>query len=159
MTTPHTLLLAACALVLQGALSTPARAADLAAGMVKNTKGSARIERGGTFLALAAGLPVLGSDRIHTGADGSAGIALRDDTLLSVGPNSVVALDKFVFDDVTHEGEMSATVKRGTLGVISGKLARKAPTAVKFITPSAVLGVRGTEFMIDAGGGAQAWDR
>lgn len=153
MKTPHTLALAAGAILLQGALSASAGAADLAAGMVKNTKGSARIERGGKFLALAAGLPVLGSDRILTGPDGSVGIALRDDTLLSVGPNSNVALDKFVFDDVSHEGEMSASVKRGTLGVISGKLARKAPAAVKFITPSAVLGVRGTEFLIDAGDG------
>lgn len=154
MKTPHILALAACALLLQATMGAQAQSTDLAAGMVKNTKGSARIERAGKFLALAAGLPVLGSDRILTGADGSAGIALRDDTLLSVGPNSNVALDKFVFDDVSHEGEMSASVKRGTLGVISGKLAKKAPTAVKFITPSAVLGVRGTEFVIDVGDGA-----
>ena len=133
--------------------SLPAGAADLAAGMVKNAKGSVTLERGGKAQALAAGATVMGSDRIVTGADGSAGITLRDDTLLSVGPNSRVSLDKFVFDDLTHEGEMSASVKRGTMAVISGNLAKKSPTSVKFVTPSAILGVRGTEFVIDVGAG------
>ncbi len=134
-------------------VSQPAGASSPAAGMVKNAKGSVTLERGGKVQPLAPGAVVMGSDRIVTGADGSAGITLRDDTLLSVGPNSRVSLDKFVFDEVTHEGEMSASVKRGTMAVISGKLAKKSPTAVKFVTPSAILGVRGTEFVIDVGDG------
>ncbi|MES2322574.1 MAG: FecR domain-containing protein [Pseudomonadota bacterium] len=132
-----------------------AAAAGLAAGMVKNAKGSVTLERAGKALPLAPGAAVMSEDRIVTGADGSAGITLRDDTLLSVGPNSRVSLDKFVFDEATHEGEMSASVKRGTMAVISGKLAKKSPGAVKFVTPSAILGVRGTEFVIDVGAGEQ----
>ena len=103
--------------------------------------------------AAPAGAAVLGSDRIVTGADGSVGIMLLDDTLLSVGPNSTVSLDKFAFDPATNDGALSASVKRGTMAVISGKLAKKTPGTVQFSTPSAILGVRGTEFVIDVGDG------
>ncbi|MES2127910.1 MAG: hypothetical protein V4463_11615, partial [Pseudomonadota bacterium] len=75
------------------------------------------------------------------------------ETVLSVGPNSTISLDKFAFDATSHEGVLNASVKRGTLAVISGKLSKKSPGAVQFTTPSAILGVRGTEFVIDAGPG------
>jgi hypothetical protein len=134
-----------------------AHAADapgtLPAGMIKTTKGSAAIEREGKKNPVQAGAAVLSSDRIVTGADGSVGITLRDETLLSVGPNSNVWLEKYAFDPTTHEGALDATVKRGTMAVISGKLSKQSPSAVQFRTPSSILGVRGTEFVIEVGGG------
>lgn len=123
------------------------------AGTIKIAKGGAIIEREGKQLPATAGAPVMGSDRIVTAADGSVGITLLDDTLLSVGPKSAIALDKFSFDPATHNGALSASVKRGTLAVISGKLAKKTPGTVQFTTPGAILGVRGTEFVIDVGDG------
>jgi hypothetical protein len=122
--------------------------------MIKTAKGSATIERPGGKLPVRAGMDVLASDRIVTSADGSVGIMLRDETMLSVGPNSSIALDKFAFDPATHDGVLNASIKRGTMAVISGKLSKKSPGAVQFSTPSAILGVRGTEFVIDAGQGA-----
>lgn len=143
----------ACAL-LQAALALPA-AAGPPAGMIKNSRGAASIERDGRTLAASAGAQVEGRDRITTNADGSLGILLRDDTMLSVGPNSVVSLDQFAFDPATSDGALRASVKRGTMAVISGKLAKKTPGAVQFSTPSAILGVRGTEFVIEVGEGEQ----
>ncbi|CAN7339918.1 FecR domain-containing protein [Pseudoduganella sp. LjRoot289] len=131
----------------------PAHAAE-PAGMVKTSKGSVTIEREGKKMGAPAGAAVMASDRIVTGADGSAGITLRDETLLALGPNTTLALDKFAFDTTTHEGALDASVKRGTLAVISGKLSKQSPKAVKFSTPSTVLGVRGTEFVIEVGDGA-----
>ncbi len=142
--------IALAAALLAGA---PAGAAENPAGTVKNSRGSASIEREGKKLPAPAGSALLGSDRIVTGADGSVGIMLLDDTLLSVGPNSTVSLDKFAFDPATNDGALSASVKRGTMAVISGKLAKKTPGTVQFSTPSAILGVRGTEFVIDVGDG------
>src|SRR5471032_1794703 len=160
MRIPRTLLLATllcCGATAQiGArAAAPAADADLAAGMIKTVKGSAVIERDGRQTPLAAGARVLSSDHIVTGGDGSVGITLRDETLLSVGPNSNVWLEKFAFDATTHEGALNATVKRGTMAVISGKLSKQSPDAVQFRTPSALLGVRGTEFVIDVGDGEQ----
>ncbi|NRR34343.1 FecR domain-containing protein [Oxalobacteraceae bacterium] len=143
---------ASAALLLHTALApAPAMAADQPAGTVKTSKGTAAIERAGRKFPAAPGAAVLGSDQIVTGADGSVGVTLRDETLLSVGPNSKVWLEKFAFDSTTHEGALNATVKRGTMAVISGKLSKQSPSAVQFRTPSAILGVRGTEFLIDVG--------
>lgn len=122
------------------------------AGTVKTAKGIVSIERGGQKLAAAPGARVEVADRIVTGADGAVGITLRDNTMLSAGPNSVLSLDKFAFDSTTHAGTVDATLKRGTLGVISGKIAKADPDAVRFRTPTVTLGVRGTEFVLEAAG-------
>jgi hypothetical protein len=126
-----------------------ATAAEAPAGMIKTSKGSASIERDGRKSPVQPGATLLASDRVVTGADGSVGITLRDETLLAVGPNSNVWLEKYAFDPTSHEGVLNATVKRGTLGVISGKLSKQSPGAVQFRTPTSILGVRGTEFVID----------
>lgn len=142
-----------CAPLLLSAALAQAQAPDQQAGMIKTAKGSAAIEREGKKNPVQPGAAVLASDRIVTGADGSVGITLRDETLLSVGPNSNVWLEKYAFNPTTHEGALDATVKRGTMAVISGKLSKQSPNAVQFRTPSSILGVRGTEFVIEVGDG------
>lgn len=119
------------------------------AGTVKKSTGSVAIVRAGQKLPAVTGAAVMVSDRVLTGADGSIGITLRDNTLLSAGPNSTLDLNRFSFDSTTHEGEVNATVKRGTLAVISGKIAANSPTRVAINTPTATLGVRGTEFVVE----------
>lgn len=121
------------------------------AGVVKISKGSVAVERGGQKVAAPVGARILASDRVVTGADGSVGITLRDNTILSAGPNSTVDLNKFAFNTTTHAGTIDATVKRGTLSVISGKIAKASPENVSFSAPGMTLGVRGTSFVIDAG--------
>lgn len=140
--------------VLLAALANLAWAAG-EAGMVKTVKGSVTIERNGQKQAAAIGAPVMAADRIVTGADGSIGITLRDNTMLSAGPNSTLELNKYAFDSTTHDGTLDASVKRGTLAVISGKIAKATPENVRFTTPTMTLGVRGTEFVVEAGRGAE----
>ena len=122
-----------------------------AAGTIKTLKGTASIERAGQKTPAAIGGKVLVSDRILTGPESSIGLTLRDNTLLSAGPNSTLELNRFAFDSTTHAGAVDATVKRGTLAVVSGKIAKASPENVVFNTPSVSLGVRGTEFIIEAG--------
>lgn len=119
------------------------------AGTVKTLKGSVSIVRAGERVPAVIGTTVFAADKVVTEADGAVGITLRDNSRLSAGPNSVLALDKFSFDSTTHAGELNATVKKGTLSVISGKLAAASPQSVTFNTPTAMLGVRGTEFVIE----------
>lgn len=123
------------------------------AGTVKNSKGTATIDRKGQKIAVTPGAAIESGDRIMTGADGAVGIMLRDNTSLSAGPNSTLDLDRYAFNSTTHAGQLQATVKRGTLAVISGKVTKANPEAVKFVTQSMTLGVRGTEFVIEAGQG------
>lgn len=121
------------------------------AGVVKVSKGEVLIERDQQKQAATVGTRIFSSDRVTTGADSAVGITLRDNTLLSAGPNSTIDLHKFSFDSTTHAGAIDASVKRGTLSVISGKIAKATPDGVKFSAPGMTLGVRGTSFIIDAG--------
>lgn len=130
------------------ALSAPALAEE--AGMIKTQKGAVSILRGGQTLTASVGMKVDTRDQIRTGADGAVGITLRDATLLSAGPNSTLTLNQYAFDPTTHEGKLDAKLQRGTLAVISGKIAKASPDTVRFSTPTVTLGVRGTSFLIEA---------
>jgi hypothetical protein len=121
------------------------------AGVVKTSKGNATLERAGEKMTVAVGSKVLVNDRVLTGPDGAVGIMLRDNTMLSAGPNSSLQMNKFAFDTTTNAGTIDASVRRGTVAVISGKIAKASPENVSFSTPTMTLGVRGTEFIIDAG--------
>jgi hypothetical protein len=75
---------------------------------------------------------------------------MEDDSLLSAGPNSTVTLDRYAFDPTTREGQFETTLQKGSLAVISGRIAKQSPEAMKVRTPSSILGVRGTEFVVSA---------
>ena len=121
------------------------------AGHVKVAKGAVQIERGGQKLPATLGAMLQAGDVVVTGADGSVGITFLDNSLLSAGPNSVLAIDRFAFDSTTHQGTFESSLQKGTLAVVSGKLAKQSPDAMKVKTPAAVLGVRGTEFLVRTG--------
>jgi hypothetical protein len=129
-------------------LATLASAADI--GQIKTSKGQVTIEREGKTLPGGAGVRVQTSDIVRTGADGSVGITMDDDSLLSVGPNSVLSLDRYAFDPTTSKGRFDASLNKGTLAVISGRIAKQSPDAMTVRTPTAILGVRGTEFAVSA---------
>jgi hypothetical protein len=126
--------------------STAAMPADV--GEVKVAKGTAYLERGAEKLPVRIGLPVQASDKVVTAADGTVGITFADNSLLSVGPDSVLAIDRYVFDSTTHAGQFDSTLSKGTLAVISGKMVKQSPDAMRIHTPSAIMGVRGTEFIV-----------
>lgn len=117
-------------------------------GQVKTAKGTAHIEREGKQLPVTAGMQVRQADTLVTGKDGAVGITFLDNSLVSTGPNSTLVLEKYRFDSTTHAGEFDASLKRGSLAVISGKMVKQSPEAMRIRTPSSVLGVRGTEFAV-----------
>ena len=128
------------------AVSAAAMASDV--GEVKKASGAAHLERAGAQLPLQVGTQVRAADRIVTGADGSVGITFLDNTLVSAGPNSTLVIDSYQFDSTTHAGKFDASLQRGSLAVISGKMVKQSPDAMRIRTPSSILGVRGTEFVV-----------
>jgi len=128
-----------------------AAAATEDAGHIKVSKGAVQIERSGQRLAAPVGQTVREGDVVITGADGSVGITFRDNSLLSLGPDSVLSIDRYIFDSTTHQGSFDSSLKQGTLAAVSGKLAKQSPDAMKVKTPAAILGVRGTEFLVRTG--------
>jgi hypothetical protein len=118
------------------------------AGRIKVSKGDVQIERNGKTLSAPVGTAVEVEDTVKTGADGSVGITFHDNSLLSAGPNSELVVERFVFDSTTHQGEFDTRLKKGTLAVVSGKIVKQSPEAMRIKTPAAIMGVRGTEFIV-----------
>jgi hypothetical protein len=130
--------------------ASPAVAQD--AGRVKTVKGTVYIERAGQRELALVGSGVRQADTLITGPDGAVGVTLADDTLLSAGPNSVLVIERFVYE-ANQPGSVEAALTKGTLAVVSGRIAKQAPDAMRVKTPSAILGVRGTEFVVRASAG------
>jgi hypothetical protein len=149
-----------CSAVLLAALAVlPLCGFAQAIGKIKVVSGEVTVERAGKAIPAALGTPVFQSDRITTGRNGAVGVLLDDDSRLSLGPNSSIALDKYEFDLATDDGSADVSIAKGTLSVVSGKLVRKTPGALKVRTPAAILAVRGTEFSVkvdEPGAGPQA---
>ena len=132
-------------------LAQQAEAQEIA--QIKKLNGAVSVERGGKSMPTAAGMKLLVADTVKTGPDGSVGITFTDNTLLSAGPGSTLILSQYTFNSTTHEGQFDTTVNRGTLSMVSGKMAKQSPKAVRVITPAAIMGVRGTEFFVTVEGG------
>ena len=146
MKQPSTRALAHICVLCAGITLAAGAAADI--GQIKVSKGQVTVERNGQAMPGQVGLPLEAADTVKTGADGSVGITMRDNSLLSAGPNSILALARFEFDATTSQGRFDTQLQRGTLAVISGRIAKQSPRAMTVRTPAAVLGVRGTEFVV-----------
>jgi hypothetical protein len=117
-------------------------------GQIKSVRGTVHVEREGQRLAATPGMQVRQSDTLVTGADGAVGVTFLDNSLLSAGPGSVLAIDRFSFNTTTHAGQFDASLRQGTLAVVSGKIVKQSPGAMRVRTPASVMGVRGTEFLV-----------
>lgn len=126
-----------------------ARAAD-PIGQVKTADGTVTVERAGAAQPIAVGDHVFQSDVVITAPGASVGITFIDNSMMSLGPDSRLVLDNFKFDTTTHEGEFDSSLQKGTLAVKSGQIVKQTPEAMKIKTPAALLGVRGTEFVVRA---------
>lgn len=99
---------------------------------------------GASARGLTVGAGVVQSERIRTNSNGSAQIAFKDSSALSIGRNSDVTIDRFVFDPASNAGEMTTSMTRGALRFVGGKVSHGSGATIK--TPSATIGVRGGVF-------------
>jgi len=127
-------------------------AGSAVAGIVKRSVGDVSLERAGQRLPVRPGTVVQVGDTLRTGADGAAGLTLADDSRLSAGPGTELVLSTFRFDATTQDGQLLVSLWRGTLNLVTGLIGKKAPEQVKVQTRTVVLGVRGTEFIVDSTG-------
>jgi len=124
-----------------------ARAAETI-GSVKNVRGTVSVVRAGETIAARPGLKLVAGDILETGADGALGLVLRDDSLLSLGPSSRVAIERFLFNPAEGKLGLTARILQGTLAYLSGFIGKLAPESTTFVTPVATIGVRGTHFAV-----------
>jgi hypothetical protein len=117
-------------------------------GQIKSARGTAHVERGGERLKAAPGMQVRAADRLVTGRDGALGVTFLDNTIVSTGPSTTFEIERYSFDSTTHAGEFDAALKKGSLAVVSGKMVKQTPGSMRVRTPSSIMGVRGTEFVV-----------
>jgi len=136
-------------LSLLAVITSVATADNTQVAQIKTVSGQAAIVRNGARIAAKIGDPLYEKDTIETGADGSIGITFIDNTVMSSGPNSQIVLEDYKFNSSNFKGSMLTDMKRGTVSMVSGDIARSSPGAMKVKTPTAILAVRGTRFVIE----------
>ena len=144
--------MAACIVagVLLGLLSTSQVPEKQPAGYVKVVMGAATITRGSVPMPARPGDAVYENDGFTTGADGRLGITLKDDTRVSLGPNSEIGLSEFKFSPA--EGQLGLVMKllRGVAAFVSGRIVALRSDAMRVETPASIVGVRGSHVVIRA---------
>ena len=134
-----------CLIILLFISTFSAFAADVI-GDVINTEGSAGIERtDGEDVDAEVDLDIFSYDTVKTGK-GKVAIGFIDDTRVDVTEHSKLIIDEFVYDPNTKTGSLSLKAALGTIRYASGQIAKTDPTNVQIKTPTATIGVRGTDF-------------
>ena len=117
-------------------------------GQIKTVTGTVSLSRNNMQLPAKAGDVLEQADVLTTGPDGSIGITFIDNSRFCAGPNSYIALQQFRFNPTTQDGAFLTEVRRGTLAILSGQIAKHSPEAMKVKTPTTILGVSGTRFAV-----------
>ena len=117
-------------------------------GTLKNVSGSVNVIRSGSTIPAKDGLRLKEKDTIETGADGRSAAILQDATRFSMGPNSRITIDQFLYNPGQGQVGMLLQMYRGIAAFVSGKVAQFAPEATRVETPVGIVGLRGTEFAI-----------
>jgi len=94
------------------------------------------------------GTPVSMNDLIQTGPNARLQITFRDNTLLTLGENARVVVDRYVYSPAQGNGAVAVSVTRGALRFATGKLGELQHKDVTVTTPAAALAVRGTDFWV-----------
>lgn len=135
------------ALLLTFATAGVATASDTI-GYVKTVSGKASVVREGVERNLTVGTPLFEDDTIKTGKDSSLGVTMKDGTTLSAGPETEILLDQYAYAPQAQQLGFVARVSQGTLDFVSGMLGKLAPESVSIQTPTGVIGMRGTHFVV-----------
>jgi len=114
---------------------------------VQKVSGMATVVRQGQTISAKIGLELYQNDMLRTGRDGSMGVIFNDETLLSLGPESSLVIDEFVF--APRQGKFSIAIRmvKGTVAYLSGLITKLAPESTHFETPTSSIGIRGTKFV------------
>ena len=124
-------------------------------GSVDQVEGNGVIDRDSTDITIEQELPVEQYDTVKTG-NGKVGILFVDDTRVDVTQHSKLIIDEFVYDPNTKKGKLNLSAKLGTIRYASGQIAKTSRQDITITTPTATIGVRGTDFSmtIDELGGS-----
>lgn len=141
--------LAAFAVILALFLARPGLAQEQA-GDIMNVSGPVNIARSGSVSLASAGDALLVGDVVTTGRNASAGLSFTDGSRVALGAESEFRVDAYAFEPMESRYALDVLLRRGVAVVATGKMGQLSPEAVRFSTPLAVMGIRGTKFLVKA---------
>lgn len=119
-------------------------------GLFKTMEGDVTLLRDGRSQPALPGGALREGDRIVTGRNSAAAVVLNDGTVVSVGPNSSVDMTHYIFDPTTQNGSLLLNLLQGTVRMVTGIMGKTNPELIRLTTPTTVVGVRGTDFIVEA---------
>ncbi len=117
-------------------------------GTVASLEGQAEIGRGGTWQPAAIGAAIHTKDEVRTGTPGRLRIVFQDDSVITVSDGSHLVIDEQVFDSNRGVARSLFELLRGKVRSLVGEYYHTAGNQYEVKTPTAVCGVRGTEFVM-----------
>jgi hypothetical protein len=141
-----------CGLFLALLCASPARGdQDERIGRIRTMEGGVSVQRNGTSVSAAVGGDIHRGDVIRTEKPGAVGIVLNDETTISLGSGSELAMVDFAF--VPKEGRFALVVRmaKGTFAYLAGLIGKLAPGTTQLQLPDATIAMRGTKLLIQVG--------
>ena len=97
---------------------------------------------------LSNGSKIFFGDTVVSNNNSNAQILFLDQTILTLGEDTELTIDEFIYDPNSHDGSFVSNVKSGTVKFITGQISKKNPENLEVKFPSGTLGARGTEFVV-----------
>jgi hypothetical protein len=135
-------------LIMAFLVTCPAQADPVSIGTIKTIKGDVFVIRETARTPMNIGDRLYSGDMLQTHTNSSAGIIFEDNTVLSLGPDTEININDYVFVPENALFSMIVEIFNGTAAYLSGIIGQQAPGAVKFHTPDATIGIRGTQFLV-----------
>ena len=122
--------------------------ADALVGVVKSAEGGSTIERNGKTIGVVVGTQIQKADIVRTDRQGYVGLVFSDDTSVSMGPNTELVVEDYLFEPLNKKLSFVMRLVRGTISYLSGQISKLSSESVRLITPEATIGVRGTHVLL-----------
>lgn len=119
-----------------------------AAGLVQFATGEVQLRRGAASTAAVRGAEVESGDVIVTGPAGRAQIRFSDGGLVALYPESQFTVTRYADAGNASEDHFAVDLLRGGMRAITGLIGKRDARNYKVTTPTAVVGIRGSAFLI-----------
>ena len=119
------------------------------AGKIQTVSGTVDVLRQSTRYPGWSGFRLMDKDTVITGPESFVGLLFDDDTVITMGPESEFKIDTYIFEPQDQAYYFLFYMEKGSMIYNSGKIGKLSPQSVHLTTPSAVVGIRGTRFIVD----------
>ncbi|RYH63014.1 MAG: hypothetical protein EON54_08760 [Alcaligenaceae bacterium] len=127
-----------------------AAAAPPFAGHIRTVRGTVAVYHpSGAMEVGAVGTSLQASDLIRTGIGAGLSFVLRDGTTIVIGPSSELDLKAYSYDLQSSAGALAVRLLKGSMRMITGAIGKSTPEAIRVETQTAVIGIRGTDFIVE----------